>query len=48
MNIGVFITAIVMLLIMCSPIFFFHGKGKKTDKKESSDKPQETKTDNQQ
>ncbi len=34
MNIGVFITAIVMLLVMCSPIFFFRNKGKKQDKRE--------------
>ena len=35
MNTGVLITAIVMLAIMCSPIFFFRNKGKKKDKKPS-------------
>ena len=34
MNTGVLITAIVMLAIMCSPIFFFRNKGKKKDKKD--------------
>ena len=34
MNLGVFITAIVMLVIMCSPIIFFYDKGKKKDKKD--------------
>ena len=34
MNIGVAITAIVMLLIMCCPIFIFRNKGKKKDKKD--------------
>ena len=34
MNTGVLITAIVMLLLMCSPILFFRGKGNKKHKEE--------------
>lgn len=34
---GVLITAIVMLAIMCSPIIFFRNKGKKKDKKDEDE-----------
>ena len=45
MNIGVAITAIVMLLIMCCPIFIFRNKGKKKDQEEQKDEQKENKTE---
>ena len=43
MNLGVLITALVMLAIMCSPIIFFRNKGKKKDKKDAQDEQKENK-----
>ena len=38
MNLGIVITAVVMLLIMCSPIFIFRNKNKngKSEKKDET------------